>query len=115
MNPFSRGGGCYMEGGLMGRSVILSPLCWYLYSSCSVSRVAAGHSRGLGLEKDRRPGFPNSIPLQTLCPCLLPLARSWMTLLKTISIWVSDPAHSHSCSPRAGPSEGSPGTHRKFG
>lgn len=73
-------------GGLMARSVILRPLCWCLYSSCSVSMVTAGHRRGLG------PGFPNSIP-QVLCPCLLPLTRSWMIPLKTTSIWVSDPAH----------------------
>lgn len=98
----------------MGRSVILRPLCWHLYSSCFVSRVAAGHSGGLRLEKDRRPGFSNSIPPQTLCLCLLPLTRSWMIQLKTISIWVSDPAHPHSNLPRAGPSEGSPETYRMF-
>lgn len=99
-------------GGGGGVSVILRPLCWYLYSSCSVSRVAAGHSRDLGSGKDRRPGFPNPMPPQALCPCLFLLNRSWMTLPRTISIWVS--AHSHSSLPRAGPREGSPGTQGMF-
>lgn len=74
--------------------------------------MTAGHSRDLGSGKDRRPEFPNPIPPQVLCLCLLLLTRSWMILPRTISIWVSDPAHSHSSSPRAGPSEGSPWTHR---
>lgn len=98
-----------LYGGLGERSVILRLLCGYLHSSCSVPRVAAGHSRGLGLGNDGWSGFPNPIPPQALCPCLLPLTRFWMTLLRTISIWVSPPAHSHSSSSRAG-SEGSPDT-----
>lgn len=36
----------------MARSVILRPLCWCLYSSCSVLMVTAGHRRGLGVEKE---------------------------------------------------------------
>lgn len=84
--------------------------------TCTVPALCPGWLQGtvgiLGSGKDRRPGFPSPMPPQALCPCLFLLNRSWMTLPRTISIWVS--AHSHSSLPRAGPREGSPGTHGMF-
>lgn len=48
LNPFSimgeEGPSVIWKAG-RGWSVILSPVCRYLYSSCSVSSIAAGHSR----------------------------------------------------------------------
>lgn len=55
------------------------------------SRVVAERTVGPGAGK-----HPYPMPPQVPPPCLLLLTRSWMIQLRTISIWVSDPAHPQS-------------------
>ena len=58
------------------------------------SGVVAEHTVGPGAGKHPYPKPPQVPPR-----CLLLLTRSWMTQLRTISIWVSDPAHPQSSLP----------------
>lgn len=88
------------------------------FSACTVlaplSRGAAKYTGGPGAGEDMEAWDSHPMPPQALPPCLLPLTRSWMTQLRTISTWVSDLARSQSSLPGVGP-RGSSGIHMAFG
>lgn len=90
----------------MGRSVITEALLLVPVQFLLCVQGGCRAQQGSWVRKGQKAWVPQLHSSSSPMPmCLLPLTRSWMILLKTISIWVSDPAHSQSSSPRAGPTQ----------